>query len=100
MAQQPHLFYSAVTSAGRISRGNYRGQGQRVLACDDLCMQLRSAQLTDTVKAVVLRVDSPGRRHQDIVNALVEPSVCTLSIWLSSLCSAMACSGPVMALSA
>ncbi len=86
MAQQLHLFDSAVTSVGVISRGRYRGQRQRVIACNDLCEQLQSVQACDTVKAVVLRVDSPGRRrHQGMIN--------TLSIWLSSLCIAMAWSG-------
>ncbi len=87
MAQQPHLFDSAVTSVGEISRGSYMGQGQTEIACDDLCEQLQSVQACGKVKAVVLRVDSPGGQHQGIVNTLVEPS--SLKIWLSTLCSAM-----------
>jgi len=85
MAQQLRLFDNAVTSVGEISRGRYRGQRQTVIA-NDLCEQLRLTQVDDRVKAVVLRVDSPGRqRHQGMIN--------TLSIWLSSLCIAMAWCG-------
>ena len=59
----------------------YRGQRHTVIA-NDLCEQLRLTQGCDKVKAVVLRVDSPGRqRHQGMIN--------TLSIWLSSLCIAL-----------
>ncbi len=100
MAQQPHLFESAVTYAGKICRDSYRGQGETGIACNDLCEHLQSAQACDRVKAVVLRVDSPGRRHQGIVHTLVESSTCSVSIWLSSLRSAIAWSGQVKALSA
>ncbi len=93
MAQQLHLLVSAVISVGQISRGRYGGQRQTVIA-NDLCEQLQLAQACDKVKAVVLRVDSPGRRqHQGMTNTLLQPSFCSLSIWLSSLCPAMAWSG-------
>ena len=59
IAQQLHLFDSAVTSVGAISRGR-RDHRQRGIACKDLCEQLQSVQACDKVKAVVLRVDCPG----------------------------------------
>ncbi len=99
-AQQPQLFESAVTSVGKICRDSYRGQGETGIACNELCEQLQSAQACDRVKAVVLRVDCPGRQHHGIINTLVEPSICSLNIWLSTLCSALAWSGQIKALSA
>ncbi len=88
-----------MTSVGVISRGRYRGQEQAVIACNDLCEQLQLVQADDKVKAVVLRVNSQGRqRHRCMIGTLVEPSICSLSIWLSSLCSAMARFGLIKAL--
>ena len=60
IAQQLHLFDSAVTSVGAISRGCYTGQEHTGIASDHLCKQLQSVQACDKVKAVVLRVDCPG----------------------------------------
>ncbi len=94
MAQQLCLFDSAVTSVGEISRDRYRGQSQTVIACNNLCEQLQLVQADDRVKAVVLRLDSPGRRrHQGMISPLLQPSMCSLSIWLPSMRSAMACFG-------
>ena len=60
MAQQLHLFASAVRYVGEIKRGSYTGQEHTQIASDDLCKQLQSVQACDKVKAVMLRVDSPG----------------------------------------
>ena len=60
MAQQLHLFASAVRYVGEIKRGSYTGQEHTQIASNDLCKQLQSVQACDKVKAVVLRVDSPG----------------------------------------
>ncbi|DBA74926.1 TPA: hypothetical protein ACH3X2_009254 [Trebouxia sp. C0005] len=49
-----------ITAEGEIRRGSSKGQKQSVIACNDLCKQLQSAQACDAVKAVVLRLDSPG----------------------------------------
>ena len=60
MAQLLHLFASALTSVGEISLGSYMGQEQTEVACNNMCKQLRSVQADDKLKALVLRVDSPG----------------------------------------
>ena len=51
---------SVVTIVGDISRGSYKSQEHTEIACNDLCKQLQSVQACDKVKAMVLRVESPG----------------------------------------